>query len=146
MGTLQLIQNGRVIASADDSKGTRRLDLRADVRVDSDCWLAARCGGPQYFDAPGHRDGWERGMFAHTSPVYVACGTAEWTQFDADHARSMLALIEGGVQRIRQVAIGYPEDRITHHHGEPDHRAFLERPFDEALRRVRERLERHGSG
>jgi hypothetical protein len=57
----------------------------------------------------------------------------------------MLALIEGGVQRIRQVSVGYPEDRITHHHGEPDHRVFLERPFDEALKRVRERLADHES-
>jgi hypothetical protein len=145
MGTLQLIQNGRVVASADDANGARRLDLQADVRVDSGCWLAARCGGAGYFDAPGHRDGWERGMFAHTSPVYVACGTDEWTQFDEDHARSMLAMIEGGVQRIRQVSAGYPEDRITHNHGEPDHRAFLERPFDEAIKRVRERLQAHGS-
>ncbi|MGN6795035.1 MAG: CehA/McbA family metallohydrolase [Streptosporangiaceae bacterium] len=144
MGTLQLVQNGRVIASTDDPAGARQLDLQADVHVDSDCWLAARCGGPGYFDAPSHRDSWERGMFAHTSPVYVACGTDEWSQFDADHARSMLALIEGGMQRIRQVAVSYPEDRISHHHGEPDHRAFLERPFEEALQRVRERLAAHG--
>ena len=144
MGTLQLIQNGRVIASTDDRKGARRLDLQAEVRVGSGCWLAARCGGPDYFDATSHHDSWEREMFAHTSPVYVACGTEEWSQFDENHARSMLALIEGGVQRIRQVSVGYPEDRITHHHGEPDHRVFLERPFDEALKRVRERLADHG--
>ena len=36
----------------------------------------------------------------------------------------------------------YPEDRITHHHAEDDHDAFLERPFLEALEAVRARMER----
>ena len=64
--------------------------------------------------------------------------------FDPGQARSMIALIDGGIQRIRGHAVHYPEDRITHHHGESDHRAFLERPFVEALARVRERLAAHG--
>jgi hypothetical protein len=144
MWTLELIQNGRVVASAEDPNGVRRLDLQAEVRVDGDSWLAARCGGPHYFDAPGHHGPWERGVFAHTSPVYVACGDGEWSQFDADQARSMLAVIEGGRQRVRQVAVSYPEGRISHHHGEPDHGAFLERPFAEALACVRERLAANG--
>ena len=144
IGTLELVQNGRVVASTEDSRGARRLDLEADLRVDGNCWLAARCGGPHYFDSPGHHDGWERGVFAHTSPVYIACGDGEWSQFDADHAQAMLAMIEGGLQRVSQVAVRYPEDRISHHHSEPDHGAFLERPFREALERVRERLAAHG--
>jgi len=143
--TLELICNGRVIASTEDPNGGRRLDLQADVRVDGNSWLAARCGGPHYFDAPSHHGPWERGVFAHTSPVYVACGDGEWSQFDADQARSMLALIEGGRQRVRHHAVSYPEGRISHHHGEPDHRAFLERPFAEALERVLERLAANGA-
>ncbi len=142
--TLQLIQNGRVVASTGDPSGARRLDLQADVRIDGNCWLAARCGGPHYFDAPSHHGPWERGVFAHTSPVYVACGDGEWSQFDVDQARSMLTVIDGGLQRIRGHAVRYPQDRISHHHGEPDHRAFLERPFLEALARVGERLAAHG--
>jgi len=144
IGTLELVQNGRVVASTEDSSGARRLDLEAEVRADGNCWLAARCGGPHYFDSPGHHDGWERGVFAHSSPVYVACGDGEWSQFDADHAQAMLAMIEGGLQRVSQVAVRYPEDRISHHHGEPDHSVFLQRPFREALERVRERLAAHG--
>jgi hypothetical protein len=142
--TLELICNGRVVASAEDPDGVRRLDLQADVRVDGNCWLAARCGGPRYFDAASHHDCWGRGVFAHTSPVYVACGDSEWSQFDAGHARSMLAMIDGGLQRIRHLAVQYPEERITHHHGEPDHSGFLERPFLEALERVRRRLADNG--
>jgi hypothetical protein len=52
----------------------------------------------------------------------------------------MVTLIEAGIARLR-IGRHYPEDRITHHHGEDDHQAFLERPFVEALERVRARLE-----
>ncbi len=144
ISTLELICNGRVVASAEDLNGVRQLDLKADVRIDGDSWLAARCGGPHYFNSPRHHDAWERGVFAHTSPVYVACGDGAWSRFDPQQARSMLALIDGGIQRIRGHAVRYPEDRITHHHGEQDHGVFLERPFAEALARVRERLAAHG--
>lgn len=146
IGSLELVCNGDVVASAEDpdgADGVRRLSLEADVRVDGDSWLAARCGGRPYFDAPAHHDSWQRQVFAHTSPVYVACGDSDWSRFDAAQARSMLTLIDGGIQRIRQHSVQYPADRITHHHGQPDHIAFLERPFTEALARVRERLDAH---
>jgi hypothetical protein len=136
---LQIVQNGRVVAEAEDPSGARRLELQVEVPVEGDCWLAARCGGPNYWDPPSHRDPWGRGVFAHTSPVYVACGAHEWSQFDARQARTMLALIEGGLARTRS-ARRYPEGRITHHHAELDHVAFLERPFLEAIDRVRARL------
>jgi len=70
----------------------------------------------------------------------VACGEDEWSQFDTDQAQAMLAMIDGGLQRVSQHAVAYPQDRISHHHGEPDHTAFLQRPFLEALERVRSRL------
>jgi hypothetical protein len=52
----------------------------------------------------------------------------------------MVTVIEAGIARMRS-GRHYPDGRITHHHGEADHRAFLERPFLEALERVRARLE-----
>jgi hypothetical protein len=73
--------------------------------------------------------------------VYVACGEGEWSLSDPEQDRRMLTLIEGGLDRIRH-GRRYPEDRITHHHLEDDHGAFLERPFLEALERVRARMER----
>ena len=139
--TLQIVQNGRVVASVEEPGGARRIELEAEVRVEGNCWLAARCGGPHYWDSPSHLGPWPRGIFAHTSPVYVACGGSEWSQFDAGQARTMQALIKGGLQRVRHLAIRYPEDRISHQHGEADHTAFLERPFLEALGRVTERME-----
>jgi hypothetical protein len=139
--TLQILQNGRVVAEAREPDGARSIELDADLRVEGHCWLAARCAGPGYWDSPSHLGPWPRGIFAHASPIYVACGGGEWSQFDVGHAQAMRALIEGGLQRVRGGAVTYPEDRILHHHGETDHTAFLERPFLEALRRVRERLE-----
>jgi hypothetical protein len=140
IGTLQLVVNGRVVASTDGQSGARRLELAVDVRVESDSWLAARCGGPAYWDAPSYPGPWERGVFAHTSPVYVACAGESWSMFDRNHARTMRALAEAGLERVRHRRTVYPEDRITHHHGEADHGAWLERPFLEALERIDERL------
>ena len=53
----------------------------------------------------------------------------------------MRTLVQAGLDRIRH-GRRYPEDRITHHHTEADHDAFLERPFLEAMERVRARMER----
>lgn len=140
IGALEIVLNGEVVASAEEPSSVRRLELRAELQVDEDSWLAARCGGPHYWDGPSHRGPWERRIFAHTSPVYVASGKGEWSRFDPGQAHAMLTLIEGGIARLRS-GRRYPEDRITHHHGETDHQAFLERPFVEALARVRARLE-----
>jgi hypothetical protein len=140
IGSLELVQNGRVVASTEDRSGGHRLELRTELRVDSDSWLAARCGGPEYWDAPSYPGPWERGLFAHTSPIYIACSDGEWARFDASHARMMQGLIEAGLERVRTRRRAYPEDRITHHHGEPDHLAFLERPFLEARDAVAQRI------
>lgn len=71
VSTLEIVQNGRTVASTTEANGARWLELATDVRVEGDCWLAARCGGPDHFDGLVHRDVWGRGVFAHTSPIYV---------------------------------------------------------------------------
>jgi hypothetical protein len=138
VSTLEVVQNGRVVAATSD-EGARRLELTTDLRVDGDCWLAARCGGPGYFDSPAHRDVWGRGIFAHTSPVYVATGDG-WELFDPAHARYMLTLIDGSLEYVRRRAPRYPRDSVTYHHGEDDHDAYLERPFLEARDLLERRL------
>ena len=142
VGSLELVLNGEVIAASDEpSGGVARLELRERRPDRRRLWLAVRSGGPGYFDGPLHRGPWERRIFAHTSPVYVTCGDGEWSRTDpcmgAVHARP-----DRGGHRAPSVWPRYPEDRITHHHGEVDHGAFLERPFVEALDRVRARLDR----
>lgn len=141
IASLQLVCNGEVVAESAEHEAVRRLELRTEVTVDGDSWLAARAGGPSYWDGPSHRGPWERRIFGHTSPVYVACGEGEWSRSDPEVDRRMLTLIEGGLERVSH-GRRYPEDRITHHHLEDDHTGFLERPFLEAIERVRARMTR----
>jgi hypothetical protein len=138
LSVLQIVRNGEVVAEA-TGDGVRRLEVTAEVGFDDDGWLAARCGGGDYFDGPAHRDVWQRGVFAHTSPAYVATG-GRWSMFDPAHARYMLTLIEGSLAYMRERAVRFPDGYATHHHGEDDHAAVLERPFLEARRRLEERL------
>jgi hypothetical protein len=139
MHTLEIVQGGRVIASTEERQGARRLALKATVKVESNTWLAARCGGPRYYEMARFRDCWGRGMFAHTSPIYVAVG-GQWQMFDLATARYMLTLIDGSLAYIRHTAAHDPHASVTHHHGEADHMAFLERPFHEAAAAIHRRM------
>ena len=137
--TLEIVQQGRVVASTEDLKGTRRLDLKARIRVGGHTWLTARCGGPNYYDATPHHDEKNRGIFAHTSPIYVACG-GEWQMFDKAVAQYMLTLVDGSLAYIGESAARRKPGTVTHHHGEEDHLAYLRRPFLEAQEAIRRRM------
>ena len=63
---LEVVQEGRVVASSAEAKGARKLSLKAEVTIDGHSWLAARCSGPNYFEGMPHYDGWGRGIMAHT--------------------------------------------------------------------------------
>lgn len=141
--TLEIVQQGKVVAATSDAKGTRRLSLKTKLKVDGNTWLAARTGGPQYENAVPHHDVWSRGMLAHTSPIYVACG-GEWQLFDLDAAHYMLTLVDGSLSYIRNLAPRYQPGTVTHHHGEDDHEAYLERPFVEAREAIHRRMHQLG--
>jgi hypothetical protein len=143
--TLQIVQEGRVVAQADAAAtgaGRRRLELREKVKVDGHSWLAARVGGPGYGQVD-HHDGWQRGIFAHTSPVYVAVG-GDWWMFDRAAAEYMLTLIDGCLTYVRHTAPLRPDAETTFHHGEADHVAYLERPFHEAREAIHRRMHQLG--
>ena len=137
--SLEIVQNGRVVARTDSQSGARRLELREKIRVDGHSWIAARTGAYDYFDIIPHHDVWNRGVFAHTSPVYVACG-GEWDMFDPVTAQYMLTLIEGDLAYIEQTAGVRPVGSVTHRHGEDDHLAYLQRPFLEAREAILSRM------
>lgn len=141
--SLELVQQGKVVAQAIDAKGTRRLELREQVKVDGHSWLAARCGGPGGPTArfPHHLDGWHRAVFAHTSPVYLQCGPDDWALYDEEVARYMTTLIQGSLTHVRSRARRYPPDSVTHHHGRSDHEAYLEEPFLAALHSLEQRVQ-----
>jgi hypothetical protein len=134
--TLQIVQEGRVVASAEEPRGTDRLSLKTHLTLNRHTWLAARVGGPGYDQALPHFDGFfHRGIMAHTSPIYVAVG-GEWWMSSADTAQYMLTLLHGGLEYIRQRAVNHTPGAVMHHHGEDDHQAYLERPFHEAIEAV----------
>ncbi len=141
--TLELVQGGKVVASTAEQNGARMLRLKTALRIDKHTWLAARCGGPGYAQAVPHHDGWRRGIIAHTSPVYIAVG-GEWWMFDSEAANYMLTLVEGGLSYIRKTARHHRPGTVTHHHGEDDHLAFLERPFMEAKEAIHRRMHQLG--
>ncbi|MGN6672572.1 MAG: CehA/McbA family metallohydrolase, partial [Thermomicrobiales bacterium] len=140
---LEIVQDGQVVERSEAAAGARELSLRARVRVTGHGWLAARCGGPELAGSLPHHDVWQRGVFAHTSPIYVACG-GEWERFSPETARYMLTLIDGSLTYIRNQSRQYPPGTVTHHHGEADHQSYLERPFQEAMEAIHRRL--HAAG
>jgi hypothetical protein len=52
----------------------------------------------------------------------------------------MLTLVSGSLEYVRHTAAWDRVGAVTHHHGEPDHLAYLERPFREAIAALRARL------
>jgi hypothetical protein len=140
--TLQIVRQGRVVSETVEAKGARSLRLKTTLKIEGHTWLAARCGGPNYGLVP-HHDVWRRGMFAHTSPIYVAVGEPWWL-FDREAAQYMLTLIDGGLTHIRNRARYHAPESITHHHGESDHLAYLERPFLEAAQAIHRRMHELG--
>ncbi len=137
--SLEIVQNGRVVARTESRSGSRRLELKESIRIDGHSWIAARTGAFDYFDIVPHHDVWNRGVFAHTSPIYVACG-GEWDMFDPATAQYMLTLIEGDLAYITETAGVRSPGSVTHRHGEDDHMAYLQRPFLEARDAILNRM------
>ena len=48
----------------------------------------------------------------------------------------MLTLVGGSLDYIRHLSPQHRPGTVTHHHGEADHQAYLERPFLEAQSRA----------
>jgi hypothetical protein len=141
--TLEIVRNGQVVARSEEQAGSRRIALNAQIAVDANSWLALRCGGSNYHDMLRFPDVWNRPMFAHTSPIYVAVG-GPWQMFDLATARYMLTLVEGSLAYMRNTAALDAPGSVTHHHGEEDHLAFLERPFHEAAAAIHKRMHELG--
>ncbi len=141
--TLEIVQQGRVVETSEDHMGTRRLELKTRIKVDGNTWLAARVSGPGYTNPILHHDVWRRGVMAHTSPIYVACGD-DWWLFDQKTAQYMLTLIDGSLTYIRELSPRNQPGTVTHHHGEEDHEAYLERPFLEAQVAIHRRMHELG--
>jgi hypothetical protein len=132
LGSLEVVRNGEVVARA-EANGGRQAEINEELRIHANSWIACRA-----FGIDNHLDEWGRRVFAHTSPVYVACG-GDWTMTDPEGIRYIRTLVEGAREYVRHTAVRRSDQLTTHHHGEADHLAWLQRPFDEALRALKER-------
>jgi hypothetical protein len=139
--SLQIVVGGSVVDASEDPAGTGRLSVQTTVTVKENTWIAARAGGPGYRQSVPHNDRFGRGIMAHTSPVYVACGQEPWTRHDDASLRHMITLVDISRSYVDALALRHLSG--FGYYGTPDQqqRALTE-PLDEAVRALRERLER----
>ena len=106
LGRLELVQNGKVVASETSRSGARKLALAARVRCSESGWLAVRCTGPA--NAPAGY------LAAHSSPVYVLCGRR--VAYDRPALEHMLNLSLGGIEYLETISTPFErkdQDRMV---------------------------------
>ena len=89
---VEVLFNGRVVASESFPGGSKAGQLEADVPAESDGWIAARV-------STDVRDSYQQPVFAHTSPVYVKTGLAGPERSEA--ARGFDRSIEENLKWVR---------------------------------------------
>jgi hypothetical protein len=122
---IEIIMNGRVVASREEPEGSQNMTLNETVRVSGSCWLAARCAS-RVERTQSLR------VAAHTSPVYVRARGEEL--FSLPVAAYLLTLIEGSETWVRNLAT----------RPDPQRFASVLKVFTEARERLHRRLHEHG--
>jgi len=98
LDSIEIVVNGRVVASEQAHSSSLDMRLRAQVPMPDSGWIAARC--------TSKLPGWAlstRGVGAHTSPVYVVVDNAEI--YDPSSATYMLTLVEGSMTWLDTLSI-----------------------------------------
>jgi hypothetical protein len=123
---LEIVLNGRIVASREAGSGTRELTPTEKIRVPGPGWIAARC-----FSQLGPGTSCEFMVQAHTSPVYLAVPGQE--VFSPQGAGYMLALIDGSQAFVENLA------------GRPDAERFTQvrKVFEDARGQLHRRLHAH---
>lgn len=124
---LEVVLNGRVVASREEHAGTREMTLRENVRAPGPGWLAARCASRF-----GPTTAWGLGIQAHTSPVYVRVPGKDL--FSAPAAAYVLTLIDGAETWVENLAI----------RPDPERFARLRTLLEDARAHLHRRLHEHG--
>ena len=127
--SLEVVFNGRVVASREAAQGSRELILREKVSISGPGWLAARC-----VSNLGATTSWEFKVAAHTSPVYLQ--TPGKQLFSAETVAYMLNIIEGAETWANTLAIRPDPERFQR----------VRQVFVDARRRLHQRLHEHGIG
>ena len=123
---LEVVANGKVVASTTSRRDRKVLSLRAKVDVADSTWLAARCGSRHVV--------WLYGpvrLGAHSSPIYVEVnGRKPFSVADAEY---MMTLIDGGLSYLENLAVRYDAKR---------HRA-MKRVFVDARSKLAAQIHAH---
>jgi hypothetical protein len=94
---LEVIYNGKVVASREEKGGSRNMRLTEKIKVAGSGWLAARCASRL-----GPTTTWPFKIAAHTSPVYVRVPGKDL--FSPEAATYFLKLIEGAQMYVDTLA------------------------------------------
>jgi hypothetical protein len=98
LGKIEIVCNGRVVASEEASAGARALRCTANVVLAGSGWIAARCVG--HAKQPGY-------LAAHTSPVYIVKKGSGL--YDGPAAEHMLQLVTGGIEYLQGLSTPFDE-------------------------------------
>jgi hypothetical protein len=124
---LEVVLNGKVVASRKEPSGSLDMALREKVVVSGPGWLAARCVSKH-----GPTTSWSLGIQAHTSPVYVTAPGQDL--FSAPAANYFLTLIDGAETWVRTLATRPDSERM----------ARSLQVFVDARQHLHRRLHEHG--
>jgi hypothetical protein len=124
---LEVVANGRVVASREAAAGTREMILEEAVPVSGPGWLAARC-----VSRLGPTTAWGLGIQAHTSPVYLTVPGQELVSPPA--IAYMLTLVEGAETWVENLAIRPDAERLER----------VRATLRSARERLHQRLHAHG--
>jgi hypothetical protein len=119
---VEIVYNGRVVASREEPGGARRIVLKEKIAVPGPGWLAARCAS---IAAPA--SGFSTA--AHTSPVYLSLPGQE--VFSAPAAAYLLSLIKGTQLWVEDIATRPDPQRLERI------RAVLSQAHDRLHRRLK---------
>ena len=118
---VDIIWNGRVVASREHREGTREITLKEHVRVPGPGWLAARCSSKL-----------RPRLMAHTSPVYVQVPGRD--TFSETAATYMLTQIEAAQTWVETLATRPDPERFER----------VRKVFTDARTILHRRLHEHG--
>jgi hypothetical protein len=124
---LEIVLNGRVVASREELMETREMTLKEKIRAPGPGWLAARCSSRL-----GPVTRWEFKVQAHTSPVYLVVPGQEL--FSPQAAAYMLTLIEGSETWVNNLATPSDAEEMER----------IRQTYREARQRLHRKMHEHG--
>jgi hypothetical protein len=95
--TIELVHDGRVIATSGGGGATERLELSERVAVSASGWLAARATSSAFIHSA-----FSTSMGAHSSPVYL--DVAGRRPYSAEDARMIATIIDGARTWVETIA------------------------------------------